>query len=75
MYAKDHVLSDSVLLPLFLFEVKHMESLLTALSVLIWIIVGIIALVAGTIILMIVACTIYTLYSLIKEKIKDNVQN
>ena len=32
-----------------------MESLLTALSVLIWIIVGIIALVAGTIILMIVA--------------------
>lgn len=52
-----------------------MESLLTALSVLIWIIVGIIALVAGTIILMIVACSIYTLYSLIKEKIKDHVQN
>ena len=52
-----------------------MESLLTALSVLIWIIVGIIALVAGTIILMIVARTIYTLYSLIKEKLKDHVQN
>ena len=47
-----------------------MESLLTALSVLIWIIVGIIALVAGTIILMIVACTIYTLYSFNQRKDK-----
>ena len=52
-----------------------MESLLTALSALAWLIFGIIALVAGAIVAVFAFAYTWVLISYIKEKIKDHVQN
>ena len=62
------------MLPLFVGG-KHMESLLTALSALVWLIFGIIALVAGAIVAVFAFAYTWVLISYIKEKIKDHVQN
>ena len=52
-----------------------MESLLTALSALVWLIFGIIALVAGAIVAVFAFAYTWVLISYIKEKIKASQKN